>query len=56
MKRSSLDILEGKMREAISEGLVVKYQASDEDLPSIFWPDIEEKFWSELERILDAKV
>lgn len=54
MQRSSFEILEGKMRDSIAEGLVVKYQATDEDLPSIFWPDLEEKFWSELERKLDA--
>ena len=54
MKRSSLISLEDKMREAVSEGLTVKYQATDEDLPAIFWYNIEEKFWSELERKLDA--
>ena len=56
LKRSSLISLKDKMREAISKGLAVKYQATDEDLPEIFWQDVEVKFWSELERSLDAKL
>lgn len=50
------DSLEERMRIATEEGLAIKYKATDEDLPSIFWPDVEKEFWKDLEKSLETKI
>lgn len=47
--------LQEKLVEAVAEGLANNYQATDDDLPRIFWPegiDVEKEFWESLENKL----
>jgi hypothetical protein len=46
--------LQERMRESVAKGLAIEYQATDEDLPATFWPDVEKEFWDKLEGSLNG--
>ena len=43
--------LQERAEEARIEGTQIQYKATDDDLPSSFWPKTEDEFW---EQMLDA--